>query len=161
MTRIIAANFALIIDNKFHLNPRWSSEYWHTRTAPVKAAFLLFAAAAAANFTFAARAIGGIGIAHPIVVIMAIKENLKKAKRKYSSSIEAKLDHRDRNRVYRQRRRDGQGVTAKSVTDKSSAVPPAQIKTPFTSGYCIVCGRRFILAGEPGENMELQFFNPH
>lgn len=88
------------------------------------------------------------------------RENRIKANKKYSSSLEAKSDHCDRNRVYRQRVRDNKVAFKKSVMDKSSDQGPEEVKPFPTNEFCHVCGESiFFIKESLFENMELQFFD--
>ena len=69
----------------------------------------------------------------------------KAARQKFEKTIEAKLDHRDRSKRYRQ------NVKQKSVTDKSSPQIRSNVFTPQSShlklnqlpqlAYCLHCGK--------------------
>ncbi len=83
----------------------------------------------------------------------------RRANRKYDSSIEAKLDHRDRSRSYRERVRNGQLNSIQNVTDKSSAPASSLVEHLWRDSCCIVCGRPFAIPENLNENLELQFFD--
>ena len=87
------------------------------------------------------------------------KECRKKANKKYASSAEAKNDHSDRNRVYRQRIRDKQIISKKSVMDKSSTIFSAQLNEGFQS--CALCGKALIFIEDVDEDLDSQFFDSH
>lgn len=90
------------------------------------------------------------------------KINKKKANKTYSSSAEAKKDHCDRNRVYRQKLRDNQFIQKKSVMDKPSDEGPVAVKKGPAADFCQICGKSIPSAKESLiENMELQFFDPY
>lgn len=79
----------------------------------------------------------------------ARREQRREANRRYQQSLEGRLDHRDRQRVYRQRRRSRE----ESVTDQASPedrcsemMPtPERVTSPASanviSARCIRCGR--------------------
>lgn len=107
---------------------------------------------------------------------LGYKERRKAAMARYSASPEAKLDHRDRNRAYRQRRKF-YGITQektttnqfeKNVMDKGSPKSLQHIysRSQLTkSGYerCQICGRELKdpYTGEYRENLELFTFIPN
>ncbi len=88
------------------------------------------------------------------------RKNTKKANKKYSSSIEAKKDHCDRNRVYRQRLRNNQVIHINSVMDKPSDLRPDSLKTDPCRDACYICGREILFFQESVyEDLELQLFH--
>ena len=83
---------------------------------------------------------------------------LRNAKQKYDSSDEAKLDHRDRSRRYRMRRRQKIKLI-QIVTDKSSDAVMITVKPISNKNCCIVCSRFFFDTEFGIENLELQLLN--
>lgn len=90
--------------------------------------------------------------------VIGYRRCLYKAKEKYESSEEARLDHRDRSRRYRIRK-SRKIKLIQIVTDKSSENIMISVKSSLDKNCCIVCNR-FLFNKELGiENLELQFLN--
>ena len=82
------------------------------------------------------------------------------ARKKHAHSDEGKLDHRDRNRVYRIRKK--WGLTKKTVTDKGSAKHKIHLdspnKTPVPHLLCHFCEKKSldsVFNGGSPEDLEL------
>lgn len=72
-------------------------------------------------------------------------EARKRARRKYAQTAEARLDHRDRNRLYRLRRKwnhENFVMDKSSMYDSMAVVPKAEKSSP-KAVCCIVCHRDF------------------
>lgn len=72
-------------------------------------------------------------------------EAKKRARKKYAQTPEARLDHQDRNRLYRLGRkwnRENFVMDKSSMSDSMAVVPKAEKSSPKAS-CCIVCDRSF------------------
>ncbi len=92
----------------------------------------------------------------------ARREQRREANRRYQQSLEGRLDHRDRQRVYRQRRRSPE----ESVTDQgspedrfSAMMPtPERVTSPASANAiparCIRCGRAGDESGQEAKDLK-------
>lgn len=73
------------------------------------------------------------------------EEKRRLAHHKYNSSLEAKLDHRDRQRIYRSNSQKSK-ILNQFVLDKTSNQSPNQLDEdiPSQEQYCLVCGCKVI-----------------
>lgn len=86
--------------------------------------------------------------------VIGYRRCLYKAKEKYDSSEEARLDHRDRSRRYRFRKSQKIELV-QIVTDKSSENVMIFVKPSSNKNCCIVCNRFLFDTEIVIENMEL------
>lgn len=107
---------------------------------------------------------------------LGYKERRKAARLRYAASTEAKLDHRDRNRTYRRRRKYNEVIQKKSTTestkqivmDKGSAKSQSNLySTPELTNLanlsCQICGSKIsrLHKRRDDENLELFTFIPN
>lgn len=98
-----------------------------------------------ANFVICRGCYRGHRYCSPTCRDRAYAEARKRARRKYAQSPEARLDHRDRNRIYRRRFkwREKDFVMDKSSMTESLAVILQNVKSAMRTCRCIVCGQDF------------------